>query len=67
MRPFPAVEASRWPVSPAGGSKPTWSRYGRELFYEAPHGKLVVVAVQAGFVFGKPEVLFDSLAYNPRP
>ncbi len=35
VRPFPDVQAGRWQVSRAGGTRPFWARNGRELFYLA--------------------------------
>lgn len=32
VRPFPNVDAGRWQVSTGGGTRPVWSRNGRELF-----------------------------------
>jgi serine/threonine-protein kinase len=45
VRPFPAVNAGLWQVSTGGGVQPLWSRDGRELFYVAPEGALMAVAV----------------------
>jgi hypothetical protein len=56
VRPFPGPGA-KWPISTEGGYHPTWSRNGRELFYEAPDRKLMVVsyAERAGsFAAEKP-------------
>ena len=33
VRPFPNVETARRQVSTGGGTRPLWSRNGRELFY----------------------------------
>jgi hypothetical protein len=69
VRPFPAVDASRWQVSAGGGAEPMWSRSGRELFFAGPgHLKLVVVTVAptpAGgpFSFGEPQPLFALAPY----
>ena len=38
VRPFPDVNAGRWPVSIGGGAKPRWARNGRELFYLVQSG-----------------------------
>jgi eukaryotic-like serine/threonine-protein kinase len=35
-------------VSTAGGAQPCWSRDGKELFYVAPNGKLMSVAITPG-------------------
>jgi serine/threonine-protein kinase len=48
VRPFPAVEAGRWPVSTRGGTQPLWARSGQELFYIAPDGALMGVSVTPG-------------------
>jgi hypothetical protein len=47
VRPFPGVDAGLWQVSSGGGVQPLWARNGRELFYVAPDGALMVVAVEA--------------------
>jgi serine/threonine protein kinase/Tol biopolymer transport system component len=47
VRPFPAVDGGIWPVSAGGGMQPLWARDGRELFYIAPDGALMTVAVEA--------------------
>ncbi len=33
MRPFPAVDSGRWPISTNGGSNPRWANNGSELFF----------------------------------
>jgi len=48
VRPFPDVDSARTQASTAGGTQPVWSRNGRELFYLAPDGALMVVAMTAG-------------------
>ncbi len=61
VRPFPATGDGKWQVSPAGGLEPVWAHSGRELFYRAASGNLVVVDVTvAGMAprFGPPRVLF---------
>ena len=44
VRPFPETAGAKWQVSTAGGSQPTWSSTGRELFYV--NGKNDMVAAQ---------------------
>jgi len=51
VRPFPDVNSGRWQVSTTGGSRPLWARNGRELFYLAPAGALMRVAVERGSIF----------------
>jgi serine/threonine-protein kinase len=48
VRPFPDVNSGRWQVSSGGGSRPLWSRDGRELFYLGPNSALMSVPVNAG-------------------
>ncbi len=43
VRPFPGP-GGRWQLSTGGGFYPTWSRNSRELFYETPDQKLMVVS-----------------------
>jgi Tol biopolymer transport system component len=61
VRPFPAVDGGRWQVSSAGGTKPVWSRSGRELFFLNAAGRMAVVAVQPGaaFNYSKAQPLFE--------
>ena len=68
VRPFPKVDAGRWQVSTGStGTRPLWSRSGRELFYWDVGGSAVMqVAVQtAGAMFsaGNPTKLFDGAPY----
>jgi serine/threonine-protein kinase len=60
VRPFPDVASGRWQVSSAGGTAARWGRGGRELFYEAASGDLMVVPVTPGptFTAGAPRRLF---------
>jgi serine/threonine-protein kinase len=48
VNPFQDVNSGRWPVSTSGGTQPLWARSGQELFYVAPDGTLMRVAVTAG-------------------
>jgi len=48
VRPFPDVNNGLSPVSTSGGTQPLWARSGRELFYLAPDGALMRVAVTGG-------------------
>ena len=47
VTPFPGPGSS-WKVSTAGGTEPRWRRDGKELYYLAPDGKLMVVGVNTG-------------------
>jgi hypothetical protein len=47
VRPFPDVDRAVWQVTRGGGTFPSWSRDGRELFYLKPDGTMVAVAVEA--------------------
>ena len=69
VRPFPAVDQGRWQVSTAGGWQPSWARSGRELFYWAPDGILMAVAVGAdrrgaSFTAGTPAKLVEGQHYT---
>jgi serine/threonine-protein kinase len=46
VRPFPDVNAGRWQISAGGGSRPTWSKNGRELLFVDPSGYLMVAPVR---------------------
>jgi serine/threonine-protein kinase len=67
VRPFPAVDGGHWQVSSGGGSRPAWSRSGRELFFEGGQPpRPIAVAIQPGptFSYGKPQPLFDVARYD---
>jgi serine/threonine-protein kinase len=67
LRPYPNVSTSLTTVSTHGGSMPTWSPDGREIFYEQwqLEGQLVAVPFDDG-VLGQPQVLLDLSPYlNP--
>lgn len=60
IRSFPDV-GNRWQISNEGGFMPQWRRDGRELFYIAPDGTLMAVAVNPeASEFGNPQKLFDT-------
>ncbi len=48
VRPFPNVEAARRQVSTGGGTRPVWSRTGRELFYYIAPDTIMAVPVRLG-------------------
>ncbi len=60
VRPFPNTAAGRWQISTAGGAAARWAHSGRELFYEAPSGDMMVAPVMPGpsFSIGAPRRLF---------
>ena len=73
VRPFPDTAAGYWRISSGGGSKPVWSRGGRELVFLGVAGdsftrRYMSVAVPAlspgaGFSHGAPVVIFDSTGH----
>ena len=65
VRPFPNVEDGQWLISNGGGTRPLWSRDGRELFYVAPGARLMAVPVETvqtepSFARGNAEELFGG-------
>ena len=62
VRPFPEVNSGRWQVSTMGGTQPLWARSGQELFYVAPDGALMRVAVERApsWRAGTPAKLFEN-------
>jgi Tol biopolymer transport system component len=65
VRPFPNVNGGRWQVSRDGGTRPSWSKNGRELFYMAKDGAntaVMSVTVERGetWVSGRPTKLFTG-------
>jgi eukaryotic-like serine/threonine-protein kinase len=74
VRPFPDVNAGRWPISTGGGSLPRWAKSGRELFYLAADGRLTAVAVESRgstFSSGNPtrvlERAYGGYGYDVSP
>jgi hypothetical protein len=61
VRPFPEG-TEKWQVSSAGGSSPRFRRDGRELYYIAPDGTLMAVAVRLSprFEAAPPVALFKT-------
>ena len=66
VRLYPSLD-SRAQVSSGGGTRPVWSRNGRELFYMRPNGAMMAVSVQSSdgssFVTGPAETLFTGQYY----
>ena len=66
VRPFPNVAAAgRSQVSTGGGTRPAWSRDGRELYYLGLDGAMMAVPVDSStnrdaFSAGRPTVLFSG-------
>ena len=48
VRPFPNVESARRQVSTGGGTRPLWSRTGREIFYYVAPDTIMAVPVRVG-------------------
>jgi serine/threonine-protein kinase len=70
VRPFPSVDSGRWQVSTAGGTRPTWARSGRELFYLDSSNRLTSVLVSTSgptFSAGKPTTVFDTKYVESNP
>ena len=61
-QPFPGPGGKRQ-ISNAGGASPRWARDGKELFYVAPDGKLMAVAISlkgGSLEAGIPVPLFQT-------
>jgi serine/threonine-protein kinase len=71
VRPFPNVDGGEWQVSVEGGTRPSWSRDGKELYFVAlTRGTALMrvsVDVSGGSLHvGTPVTLFDGYAaINP--
>jgi serine/threonine-protein kinase len=58
VRPYPGPRG-KWPISNGGGEFPIWSPNGRELFFRARDGRIMVADYSAkgdSFVAAKPRV-----------
>jgi Tol biopolymer transport system component len=60
----------KWQASTSGGTRPVWSRDGRELYFIGLDGKLMAVDVKGGaggtFEGGAPKALFDTHTIGDR-
>ena len=68
VRPFPAGRGGKWQISTGGGLYPIWSNNGRELFYETPDYRIMVVDYTVSgdsFVPGKPRLWSDKQIFYP--
>jgi serine/threonine-protein kinase len=68
VRPFPNVDGGLWKVSTNGGTRPAWSRDGRELFYYQLPGKIVAVPIHPGptFAADTPHVVVNGRYEAPQ-
>ena len=46
--PYPDVQSGRWQVTSTGGTRPLWSRNGKELFYVASTDALMRIGMEGG-------------------
>jgi Tol biopolymer transport system component len=70
VRPFPQVDSGRWQISPAGGTRPAWSRATQELFYlDIVTGGMMSVPYDTKDAFrpGNPIRLFATRYYTGIP
>ena len=61
MEGKPAV-SGKWQVSSNGGGAPVWRRDGREIYFEAPSGKLMAAEIRAAgdtLEIGAPQELLE--------
>jgi Tol biopolymer transport system component len=59
----PPGAAGRWQISTAGGGSPVWGGDGKEIFYLAPDGMMMVAPVESGDNFFRalpPKPLFQT-------
>jgi serine/threonine-protein kinase len=69
VRPFPGLGGVRQ-VSTGGGTRAMWSHRGRELFFVAQDGRIMVVNYSTkgdAFVFGKPRVWSEKRIFFGGP
>jgi Tol biopolymer transport system component len=64
---FPHVETARHQVSTGGGTRPVWSRTGRELFYYVEPGTIMAVPMRLGadVTLGNPQPVVTRAYANP--
>ena len=67
VRPFPNTDDGQWQVSSAGGTRPLWSRNGKELFFLGSDGRLMGAPVEASSTVwnaGTPAKLHEKVYYG---
>jgi Tol biopolymer transport system component len=67
VQPFPSG-AGRWQVSTAGGTRPTWRKDGKELFFFSSDGQVMAVDVTTkgdSLQLGAPRALFKTTTVSP--
>ena len=67
VRPYPNVNAGRWQVSSEIGTRPLWSRDGRDLFYVSRSGFMsVAVQARSSWMSTTPKLIvpFTQGSYN---
>jgi tRNA A-37 threonylcarbamoyl transferase component Bud32/WD40 repeat protein len=70
VRPFPVTTAGHWQVTTTGGTRPMWSRSGRELFYVTGAPPAIVrVEVRPSapggpFTYTPPTTVFDLSGFR---
>src|SRR5262245_38963232 len=66
VRPFPDITKARWVVSTAGGTRPAWSRDGRELFYATAQASGADGGeVSTGEIMSVPVRLAPTFSFGP--
>jgi serine/threonine-protein kinase len=64
VRPYPNVDAGKWPISSDGGEEPKWARDGRTLFFLGPKSLMEARVENAPrFGFHSPEAVLDRGKY----
>jgi serine/threonine protein kinase len=62
----PAAGVGKWQISPSGGAQPAWRRDGKELYYIAPGGMMMSVAVKSTATGLEPGVAVPLFQTNTR-
>ncbi len=68
VRPYPDVMSGQWQVSTAGGTRPVWTRGGRELVYLDAENLVTTAAVEidgATLRVGRPVTLLKTAYAQP--
>jgi Tol biopolymer transport system component len=67
IRPYPNVDAGRWQISSRGGTRPAWSRSGRELFFldDALHLSVAAIAASGDTLTAGPARQLLERTYYP--
>ena len=65
IQPYPATGATKWTISPSGGTQVRWRRDGREILLYSMDGGLMAVPVALTMPGGTPDIASPVALFAP--